>query len=201
MGVDDFWDLIERSGRETDTREARLAWLVDELSRRPVEEIVDYYIWWTTTQDRGCTIDLYAAYWFVLGLGSLDGFEYFVNWLASLGRETYETVTDCPDKLIELPQVRHLLEAEDSYVNSAPRQLTEPEFERLAYVAYDAYERATGQDPDGLGEAANARGVSGGFPLVPALGSVPRGEQWDFDDEGELARRLPRIARAVGLAS
>ncbi|MEV1246772.1 DUF4240 domain-containing protein [Nonomuraea sp. NPDC049750] len=41
MDVDEFWDLIERSGRETDTRKTRVAWLEDELSRRPVEEIID----------------------------------------------------------------------------------------------------------------------------------------------------------------
>jgi len=203
MDVDDFWGLIERSGRETDTRKARVAWLVDELSSRPVEEIIDYHIWWTTTQNHGCTIDLYAAYWFVFGMGSLDGFEYFVNWLVGLGRETFEAVADCPDRLIELPQVLHLLELEKSYANSTeprpldPEQMREerPEFESLAYVAYHAYEQVTGEDPAGLGEAANARGASGEFPLVPALGSVPHGEQWDFDDEQELARRLPRIAR------
>ncbi|MFI6918637.1 DUF4240 domain-containing protein [Nonomuraea spiralis] len=203
MDVDDFWDLIERSGRETDTRRARVSWLVDELSRRPVEEIIDYHIWWTTTQNRGCTIDLYAAYWFVFRMGSLDGFEYFVNWLVSLGRETFEAVTDCPDRLIELPQVLHLLELEKPSATSAKRWLQDPEqmreeqpeFDPLGHVAYHAYEQVTGQDPDGLGEAADARGVSGGFPLVPALGNVPHGEQWDFDDEQEMARRLPRIAR------
>ncbi|MEU7859385.1 hypothetical protein [Nonomuraea sp. NPDC049141] len=118
-------------------------------------------------------------------------------------RETFEAVTDCPDRLIELPQVLHLLELEESYANSTkprprdPEQMREerPEFESLAYVAYYAYEQVTGQDPDGLGEAVDARGVSGGFPLIPALSSVPHGEQWDFDDEQELARRLPRIAR------
>ncbi|MFD0885656.1 DUF4240 domain-containing protein [Streptosporangium algeriense] len=78
---------MERSGRETGTRQARLAWLTDELSRRPAEEIVDYGAWWKTAQGRGCTVDLYAAYCFVFGRGSLDGFEYFVNWLISLGRD------------------------------------------------------------------------------------------------------------------
>ncbi|GAA4965012.1 hypothetical protein HD597_008911 [Nonomuraea thailandensis] len=200
MDVDEFWDLIERSGRETDTREARVAWLVDELSQRPVEEIIDYDIWWTTTRDRGCTIDLYAAYWFVFQKGSLNGFEYFVNWLVGLGRDTFEAVADCPDRLIELPQVLHLLKPKDLYAKRRPRnpeRMSEdrPEFESLAYVASDAYEQVTGKDPTGLSEAVHARRASGGFPLIPALGSVPHGEQWDFDDEQELARRLPRIAR------
>ncbi|MEV4562620.1 DUF4240 domain-containing protein [Nonomuraea sp. NPDC049419] len=206
MDVDEFWDLIERSGRETDTREARVAWLVDELSRRPVEEIIDYDVWWRTTQNRGCTVDLYAAFWFVFGRGSLDGFEYFVSWLISLGRETFETVAECPDRLIEQPEVLRLLDRVAMFVAAMKRRqrnLDEeweehPEFELLAYVGFDAYERVTGKDADGLAEAVAARGFSGDFPLIPALGSVPHGEQWDFDDERELARRLPRIARYRG---
>ncbi|NUW30159.1 DUF4240 domain-containing protein [Nonomuraea sp. SMC257] len=209
MDVDDFWGLIERSGVEAGRRKARVAWLVDELSRRPVEEIVDYEVWWTITQNRGCTVDLYAAYWFVFLSGSLDGFEYFVSWLVSLGRETFESVADCPDRLIEVPQVLHLLELDKAYASgrkrrpSDPEQMREesPEFEVLAYVAHHAYERVTGQGSDGLGEAAEACRVSGAFPLVPAIGGVPRGEDWDFDDEQEVARRLPRIARHLGLRS
>ncbi|MEZ7129256.1 DUF4240 domain-containing protein [Nonomuraea sp. AD125B] len=203
MDVDEFWDLIERSGRETDTRSTRVAWLVDELSRRPAEEIIDYDVWWTTTANRGCTIDLYAAYWCVFGSGSLDGFEYFVSWLISLGRETFEAVAECPDRLIEQPQVLRLLDPVALYVNfikRGPRYPEEtweehPQFESLAYVTYEAYERVTGKDSAALGEAVAARGVSGDFPLIPALGSVPHGEQWDFGDEREMARRLPRIAR------
>ncbi|MET8861531.1 DUF4240 domain-containing protein [Nonomuraea sp. NPDC004580] len=200
MDLDEFWELIERSGRETDTRDARVAWLVDELSRRPVEEIIDYDVWWTTTHNRGCTIDLYAAFWFVFDRGSLDGFEYFVSWLISLGRETFETVAECPDLLIEQPEVLRLLEPVALHVNPIKRrpqnrEKERPEFELLAYVRHDAYEQATGKDSAALGEAVAVRGVSGDFPLIPALGSVPRGEQWDFDDERELARRLPRIAR------
>ncbi|MER7501236.1 DUF4240 domain-containing protein [Nonomuraea pusilla] len=206
MDLDEFWDLIERSGRETDTRKARVASLADELSRRPVEEIVDYHAWWTISTNRGCTVDLYAAYWFVFRMGSLDGFEYFVNWLVSLGRETFEAVVDCPDRLIEVPQVLQLLELEKSYANGTkalprdPDQAREerPGFEALAYVAYDAYTRVTRQDPDGIHQAMHVR-ASDGFPLIPALGSVPHGEQWDLDDERELARRLPRIARHRGL--
>ncbi|MEO3886246.1 DUF4240 domain-containing protein [Nonomuraea sp. B5E05] len=202
MDLDEFWDLIERSGRETGTRRKRLEWLEGELSRRPVEEIVDYEVWWKTTHDRGCTVDLYAAYWFVFGMGSLDGFEYFVSWLVSLGRATFESVVECPDRVIEVPQVLHLLELEKAYANRTRRPPKDPEqqreesegFEVLAYVAMKAYERVTGQEPDALLEAAYARVESSGFPLVPELGSFPHGENWDFDDEEELARRLPRIA-------
>jgi hypothetical protein len=208
MDVDRFWELIERSGGETKTREERLAWLEDELCRRPAEEIVDYYVLWKATQDRGCTMDLYAAYWFVFGSGSLDGFEYFVSWLISLGRETFEGVVSCPDSLIELPHVLQLLELKEAFYRPGRMEPQEsawaedewPEFELLAYVAYRVYPKVSGRDVESLFEAVEARdGTPTGFPLVPAIEGAPHGERWDFADEEELLRRLPRIARYRGL--
>ena len=137
MDVDDFWNLVELSNCETDSRNARVTWLVDELSRRPVQEIIDYHAWWHTTRNRGRTVDVYAAYWFVFGRGSPAGFEYFVSWLVSLGREPFEAVTNCPDRLVELPQVLRMLEG-------SPEEQERPEFELLGSVAYRAYEQVTG---------------------------------------------------------
>ncbi|MFF5211400.1 DUF4240 domain-containing protein [Streptosporangium sp. NPDC000396] len=109
MDADAFWELIERSGREADTKDGRLAWLDGELSRCSAEEIVDFETWSTSAANQGCTWDMYAAYWSVFGMGSTDGFEYFVYWLMSLGREAFERVTECPDRVIELSQVLHVL--------------------------------------------------------------------------------------------
>ncbi|GAA1619063.1 hypothetical protein GCM10009733_014260 [Nonomuraea maheshkhaliensis] len=175
MTIDEFWDVIERSGRESSTRKARVAWLVDELARRPIDGIVDDHDLWTSTMNRGCTVDLYAAYWFVFLMGSLDGCEYFVRWLASLGRETFEMVTGCPDRLVEAPQVLRMVELEESYdgTGESPR----PGFESLGYMAYYADEKATGEDADGLREVLKARAVESGFPLVPAIGGGPRGSR------------------------
>ncbi|MFI9589317.1 DUF4240 domain-containing protein [Nonomuraea sp. NPDC052265] len=150
MDLDGFWELIERSGRVAETKDARLAWVVAELSRRSVEEVVDYCCLWEGVQGRGCTIDLYAAHWFVFGSGSLDGFEYFVSWLVSLRRETFEKVTDCPDLLIDVPQVLRFLTLRTAYYGSVgpwsadmQRRLEEewPEFESIAFVAHKAYEK------------------------------------------------------------
>ncbi|MEU1721853.1 DUF4240 domain-containing protein [Nonomuraea sp. NPDC005692] len=208
MDIDGFWELIERSGRAAGTKDARLAWMLEELSGRSPEELIDYQCQWTVVQARGCTMDLYAAHWFVFGSGSLDGFEYFVSWLISLGRESFEKVADCPDLLIELPQVLRHLDLKRAYYSSKgvrsrdmQRRLEEewPEFELLAYVAHEAYERITGSGSGALYEAVHERGVFSGFPLIPALGSVPDGEQWDFDDPREFVRRLPRTARHRGL--
>ncbi|MER5648640.1 DUF4240 domain-containing protein [Streptosporangium sp. NPDC002524] len=201
MDEDAFWELIERSGRETGTRQERLAWLDDELSRCSAEEIVDFAMWWASATSRLCTWDLYAVYRLLIGWGSLDGFEYFVKWLVSLGRTAFEQVAAGADRVIELPEFLRLLElrrtrlADDEFPVWSAEE--EPEFELLGYVTFGPYEKATGMDAAHLGEAVSARGVDARFPLV---GAAFDGEEWDLDDEVEFARRLPRVARYLGIS-
>ena len=59
--------------------------------------------------------------------------------------------------------------------------------ESVGYIARRVYEQRTGRDlPD----------LEVEFPRKPL------GERWDFDDEAEVARRLPRIfARSGGSSS
>ncbi|GAA3441757.1 DUF4240 domain-containing protein [Planomonospora venezuelensis] len=200
MDVDAFWDLIERSGRESATRQERLAWLEGELSRRSAEEIVGFKAWWESVRSRLCTWDLYAVYCSALGWGSLDGFEYFANWIVSLGREPYEQVAECPDTAIELPQLLRLFEVRHRQIAEKKPPVwsveEEPKFELLDYVTFGPYESATGLDAGSLGEAVHARGVRRRFPLV---GADFGGEAWDLDDPAEMARRLPRVARHLGI--
>ncbi|MBN6056414.1 DUF4240 domain-containing protein, partial [Nonomuraea sp. RK-328] len=42
VDIDGFWELVERSARETETRQARVAWLKDHLSGLSAKEIVDF---------------------------------------------------------------------------------------------------------------------------------------------------------------
>ncbi|MEU7896919.1 DUF4240 domain-containing protein [Nonomuraea sp. NPDC049152] len=217
MDIDGFWDLIERSGRETDTRRARVAWLERHLSGLSAEEIVDYDTFWTITTNRACTWDMYALFCIVFDGPSTDGFEYFVNWLVSLGRETFEMVVDRPDRVVELPEVEHLRELQRSFFRGYRRTWRSedgafrlvrialrrreiwpgevyPGYEALGYVTFDPYLKVTGFETDHLGEAVRARGVIGKFPFV-TVNDEPDGEEWDFGDEAEIARRLPLVAR------
>ncbi|MEV4160814.1 DUF4240 domain-containing protein [Nonomuraea dietziae] len=176
MDIDGFWDLIERSEYETDTKRGRMAWLEEHLFGLSLEEIVDFDVFWTIATNRACSWDMYALYRPMLGSYSSDGFEYFVNWLVSLGREAFETVADCPDGAVELPQVSHVLELQRSALNGSRRRRevwTEeeyPEFESLGYVAQDPYKGCRRErDQPGTGR----RGQRGGRPVPLAL--VSRG--------------------------
>ncbi|MGW7485296.1 DUF4240 domain-containing protein [Nonomuraea muscovyensis] len=221
MDVDGFWAMIERSAQEMGTRAERLAWLEERLSALPVVEIVDYKTWWTIAANRGCSWDMYAVYWTLMGSGSSDGFEYFVSWLISLGREAFETVADCPDAVVDLPQVQHVLELERTFFRGYRRvtwskdekfrltRLTRrrrdvwtreewPEFELMGYVTYEPHRKVTGLETDSLGDAVRARGVESKFPFL-TYHAEPDGAEWDFEDEAEFIRRLPRIARHRGI--
>ncbi|PZG16682.1 DUF4240 domain-containing protein [Nonomuraea aridisoli] len=219
MDIDGFWELVERSGRETDSRPARSAWLEDHLSGLTAEEIVDYQTWFTVCANRGCSWDMYAVFWTVTGFGSSDGFEYFVNWLISLGRDTFEKIADCPDRILELPEIQRLFELARTFSHERtsrsrngrfhlkrvthtrrefwPRE-DSPDFESFAYVTFDPYRQATGLEPDSLGDAVRAKGVHGKFPFL-SYHAAPDGEEWDFGDKDEFIRRLPRLARHYGV--
>lgn len=220
VDIDGFWELVERSARETETRQARVAWLKDQLSGLSAEEVVDFKALFTVCANRACSWDMYAAFWTVTGFGSSDGFEYFVNWLISLGRDAFEKVAGCPDRILELPEAQRLLELSKNFsherttwsrdgrfslkrVTRIRREVwpgeDDPRFESFAYVTFEPYRRATGLETDSLGKAVRARGVRSKFPFLTCH-AEPDGEGWDFDDEAEFTRRLPRLARHYGLA-
>ncbi|MFI6299944.1 DUF4240 domain-containing protein [Nonomuraea sp. NPDC050790] len=174
IDISAFWDLIERSGVGHATRQARLEWLENELTRLPLQEIVEYQVHYETTRGRGHSDDMLGAYWQVFG-SSINGFHYGVSWLISLGREPYEKVVEQPDLLTTLPQVVA------AYANLwCWTDEERPEFERLDYVAMRACRKM------GVGEAFSAAV----FEQRPS-GYEWLGEKWDCEDGAEAERRLP----------
>ncbi|MEV4835748.1 DUF4240 domain-containing protein [Nonomuraea sp. NPDC049486] len=213
MDVDEYWGLVERSGRETRTKEDRAGWLVERLSELSVEEILDYDAWHTRAENRACTWDVYVVCSSITGFGSYNGFEYFVQWLISFGRDAYEELVECPDKIVELPHVQRLRWLTRTYRHERTswsrdggfrldRQTCTrlqkwpdeewPEFELLGYVAHQAYDEAGGSD-DNYMKGLRDRGVEARFPFC-GYEEEPEGEAWDFEDPAEFVRRLPRTA-------
>jgi hypothetical protein len=116
------------------------------------------------------TNPLWAAAYLINGGCSDDGFEYFRGWLIAQGREVFERVVADPDALAELPIVQA--------------------------------SAADGLDLDGedvLSTAWNAHIIATGEQLPPDAFTIrypERDPAWnfDFDDQDEMARRLPRLA-------
>ncbi|MGI5176357.1 DUF4240 domain-containing protein [Dactylosporangium sp. CA-152071] len=113
---------------------------------------------------------LWAAAYVINGGASDDGFEYFRGWLITQGRETFERALADPDSLATHPAVV-----------SAAAECDDLECEDVLAVVWQAYRDRTG------GDELPARDFTIRYPdLDPDW-------EFDFDDEAEMRRRLPRL--------
>ncbi|MDT0405079.1 MULTISPECIES: DUF4240 domain-containing protein [Streptomyces] len=172
MNTYGFWQLIEAARQQApdpDDGADVVRRATSRLATHPAEEIVaTQQVLWDLMAD-SCTDALWAAAYVINGGCSDDGFDYFRGWLIAQGREAFERATADPDALAELSAVRTAAAAE------RPLECGE-----MLTVAWDAHDIATGAHiPD---DAFTIR-----YPEPdPAW-------NFDFDDRGEMARRLPRL--------
>lgn len=112
---------------------------------------------------------LWAAAYLINGGCSDDGFDYFRGWLILQGREVFERAVAAPDILAQLPAVQ-----------AAARRREDLEGEEALGIAWRAHLTATGEElPPGS--------FSVRFP------ELDQAWNFDFDDLGEMRRRLPRL--------
>ncbi|MFI6357337.1 DUF4240 domain-containing protein [Streptomyces sp. NPDC050743] len=175
MDTDEFWRIIETArSSATPTDEA----LVELLSARPIEEIFEFQKYFDEAHDAVYRWDMWAAAYLIQGGCSDDSFIDFRAGLIALGRDWYEKAARCPDSLADHPAVRA----------TAPNPCYELFYEEINYAATEAFDRRTA-DRDAfdaglvLREAASAQEAE-----------QDMGEDFDFDDPGEMRQRLPRLA-------
>ncbi|MFE9692897.1 DUF4240 domain-containing protein [Micromonospora sp. NPDC005806] len=169
MRTDEFWQLIDSAragaGGEPDAVAARAVAL---LAERAPDEIVGYFQHQRRVLAASHQVDLWGAAYLINGGASDDGFEYFRGWLMTQGRAVFAKAVADPDSLAELPQVR-----------AAALSGEEFECEDMLAVPWEAYRKATAAELPADREPA----------AEPDLNDF-----WDFDDEDEARRRLPRLA-------
>ncbi|MEW1698931.1 DUF4240 domain-containing protein [Streptomyces sp. NPDC093249] len=173
MDEQKFWELIEVArGRVADPydSEAVAREATSLLADRPVEEIVaaERVLW--DLMAESYTGPLWAAAHTANGGCSDDGFDYFRGWLIAQGREVFERSVADPDTLAELP-----------VVHASATEGLDLECEDMLGIAWNAHVTATGEQ----------------LPAGPSAVRYPRLDPtwaFDFDDSGEIARRLPRLA-------
>ena len=93
MTTDDerWWDLVDRARREAGAEEprARAALLVDWLSRLDVDEIVAFDRFFLERVNGVYRTELWEIAYIMNGGCSDDGFDYFLGWLISEGKQRY----------------------------------------------------------------------------------------------------------------
>ncbi|WP_220290657.1 DUF4240 domain-containing protein [Streptomyces sp. MBT84] len=182
MDIDTFWDVIEaaRSG----TAEAGESFdevLVRQLADRRQQEILEYAERFDELHDALYRWDVWAAAYLIGGGCSDDSFIDFRAGVIALGREWYQRVAADPDSLAAHPDV-----VQAANVRERPEVLF---YEDVNYAASGAFERITG-DADAFYEAWRSfRETDAG-----SSNGVDMGEDFDFDDDSEMSRRLPRLA-------
>ncbi|MBM0236660.1 DUF4240 domain-containing protein [Micromonospora sp. ATA32] len=168
MRTDEFWQLIDQAraggGGEVGAVAARAIAL---LAERDPADIVGYARHQRRVLAASYRADLWGAAYLINGGASDDGFEYFRGWLITQGREVFARAVADPDSLAGLPQVRQAALSGEEF-----------EAEQMLTVAEEAYRKATASE----------------LPEVEQTPYPELAEFWDFDDEGEARRQLPRLA-------
>ena len=169
MRTDDFWAVIDRATADRPDYPDEVAKLAAaELATRDPEEIVTWDRHLGKVMAASSTEDLWAAAYLINGGCSAEGFDAFRGWLIAHGRSAVARAVADPDSLADLPEVRAA--AQSGAVVEADEVLT---------IGAEAYALATG----------------GELPPSPAPPGRPDLAQlWDFDDEDEMRRRLPRLS-------
>jgi hypothetical protein len=161
-----FWRIIDRVRRsEDDPYEA----MQQALSRLSADDIIAFAALYNARIDEADLIDLWGAAYLINSGCSDDGFHYFRVWLVSQGRKVYQAALANPDSLAAVVDPDE--EECESDIDSAVAR---------------AWEEKTGKST----EAFHKAWVRVRVP-PPAR---EQGEDWDFDDDEEARRRLPRLA-------
>ncbi len=167
----EFWAHVAATRhRDCDAHADRL---VERLSKLPAEECLDFHHWWGWMSRRAYRTDLWGAAYLVNGGCSDDGFQYFRWWLVLQGRAVYEAAIADPDSLAETLDGETDVEAEVG-------------------PGLDAWFAATGTERDDSGYDAFDRAMRFRHPAAPP--PPPLAPFWDFDDDGQVRARLPRLA-------
>jgi Protein of unknown function (DUF4240) len=169
MRTDDFWAVIDRATTDRpDSPDEVAKRAAAQLATTEPEEIVAWHQHLGKVMAASGTEDLWAAAYLINGGCSEEGFDAFRGWLIAHGRSAVARAVADPDSLAELPEVRAAASTGAVF-----------EAEEVLSIGPAAYALATGAE----------------LPASPTPPSRPDPAQlWDFDDEDEMCRRLPRLS-------
>ena len=146
----DFWNLIDEVNQLCPTRdqESIMAVTTDKLMRLDVNDILDFHMIQQEYFRTAYRNDLHAASEAMGATPSYDGFQAFVYWLISCGKEVFIQAMDNPDILADVP-----LDGEKI------------EFPSFGFAAYTAYSMKMDRiDPENMSDiysALNSRDYRG----------------------------------------
>ncbi|MCM2393873.1 DUF4240 domain-containing protein [Streptomyces albipurpureus] len=174
LPLEDFWQFIELARAEATPDRPFASVLVDTLAASSQETVLAYELTFTAMHGALYRWDVWAAAYLIGGGCSDDSFMDFRAGVIAQGRFWYERVLAAPDGFAEHPVAQ----------DGEPELLEEVVFdEETNYAAFRAFSLLGGS------EAEWESVVRAGDDAEPDMG-----EDFDFDDDDEMRRRLPALA-------
>ncbi len=180
MDIDTFWGIIGRARAASGPGKPFHEALTGELATRSPEQILEYHERFCEMDRALYRTDVWAAAYLIGGGCSDGGFTDFRAGVITQGRDWYEKVAACPDSLADHPAVAGAV---------LPLWDNPLCYEEAGYAAYYAFERVTG-DEHAFEDAWFSRHAPGEY----IDHSQDMDDDFDFDDDQEMHRRLPRLA-------
>jgi hypothetical protein len=175
---DGFWHIVATArGRRARSANSVARRIIAQLQRRPLDEIVAFGRHYEAVSAESNTHLLWAAAYLINGGCSDDGFDYFRGWLVTRGRDAWTHAVADPDSLVDIVHT-----GKAARLVRAIRPL---ECENMLGAAAEAYERVSGDHEAYWAAFADADDAQ--------LLTEPRDDPFDFDDEGQMRVRLPRL--------
>ncbi|MEU8660462.1 DUF4240 domain-containing protein [Actinoplanes philippinensis] len=169
MRTDDFWAVIDRATADRPASPAEVAErAVAELASRDPEEIVAWGRHLDKVMVASGTEDLWAAAYLINSGADEAGFDAFRGWLIAHGRKAVAAAVQKPDVLANVVVIKEAADTGAVF-----------EAEEVLGIAARAYEEATGQSLPAEERPSHR---------------PPVADLWDFDNEDEMRRRLPRLS-------
>ena len=123
MNENEFWSVINQSYESSKGKQgAQLSALATSLSNLSEKELIDFHELYRDQLDKAHHWDLWAAAYIINGGCSDDGFDYFKDWLISLGQDTFEAAFN------------------DSQILSSLATPYETDFEEFRYVVGEVFQ-------------------------------------------------------------
>lgn len=171
MTETEFWKLIAMAHRKGDDLEEQLEWLIGQLSKKSVDDIIRFDVLFNRNYTKSYTSDLWAAAYIIMSGCSDDSFDYFRAWLLFLGKAPYEEAIRNPESMIP-------------YLSKLHEEV--PEFEEFLSCACLAFEEKTGQDQEQYMELY--------WKLTGQPNEILEMEfDWEEEDEEGLSKKFPRL--------
>jgi hypothetical protein len=177
MTEDRFWQLMEESRtrakavsrtEKPDFSDRHEPALQAVLEGLSAEDVAEFDSWFRRLSLKAYRWDLWAAAYWIGGGCSDDGFMDFRSNLVSLGKDAYTAILADPNALADV------VGGPDTPFMQA---------EGIGYIATKVYRKKTGKEPPD--------DPTRKYPKDPA------GQDFDFDDEAEMRKRLPKLTSKI----